>query len=77
MEVTSMIAERIRRLVETTPFEIESGQIQITISMGISNLPAHRARSEEELVKMADQALYNAKREGRNRVCIFLGYSSE
>jgi diguanylate cyclase (GGDEF)-like protein len=77
LEVTSMIAERIRRLVETTPFEIESGQIQITISMGISNLPAHRARSEEELVKMADQALYNAKREGRNRVCIFLGYSSE
>jgi diguanylate cyclase (GGDEF)-like protein len=77
LEVTSIIAERIRRLVETTPFEIEGGQIHITISMGISNHPTHQAKSEEELVKMADQALYNAKKEGRNRVCIFLGYSSE
>jgi diguanylate cyclase (GGDEF)-like protein len=77
LEVTSIIAERIRRLVETTPFEIEGGQIHITISIGISNLPTHQAKSEEELVKMADQALYNAKREGRNRVCIFLGHSSE
>jgi len=77
LEVTAIIAERIRRLIETTPFEIEGGQIPITISMGISNLPAHQAKSEEELVKMADQALYNAKKEGRNRVCIFLGYSTE
>jgi diguanylate cyclase (GGDEF)-like protein len=71
LEVTSMIAERIRRLIETTPFEIEGGQIQITISIGISNLPAHPAKSKEELVKMADLALYRAKNEGRNRVCIF------
>jgi diguanylate cyclase (GGDEF)-like protein len=77
LEVTAIIAERIRRLVETTPFEIESGQIHITISMGISNIPTHQAKSGEDLVKMADQALYKAKNEGRNRVCVFMGYSSE
>jgi diguanylate cyclase (GGDEF)-like protein len=77
LEVTSVIAERIRRLVETTLFEIGDAPIHLSISLGISNLPAHRARSKEELIKMADLALYHAKREGRNRVCIFTGYSSE
>ena len=77
LEVTSVIAERIRRLVETTLFEVGHDQIRLTISLGISNLPAHRARSKEDLIKMADHALYNAKRGGRNRVCIFTGYSPE
>jgi len=77
LEVTSVIAERIRRLVETTLFEVGQTQIHLTISLGISNLPSHRARSKEELIKMADQALYHAKRGGRNRVCIFMGYSAE
>ena len=70
-EESSMIAERIRRLVESTPFEVSRARINLTISLGISNFPSHRARSKEELVKMADQALYDAKRGGRNRVCIY------
>jgi diguanylate cyclase (GGDEF)-like protein len=77
LEVAAIISERIRRLVETTLFDIGQSQINLTISIGISNLPAHRARSKEELIKMADQALYHAKRGGRNRVCIFAGYSNE
>jgi diguanylate cyclase (GGDEF)-like protein len=71
LEESSMIAERIRRLVEETPFEVSHARINITISLGISNFPSHRARSKEDLVKMADQALYDAKRGGRNRVCIY------
>jgi diguanylate cyclase (GGDEF)-like protein len=71
----SMIAERIRKLVESTPFEIANARINLTVSMGISNFPSHRAKSKEELVKMADQALYDAKRGGRNKVCIFTGKS--
>lgn len=71
LDATFVIAERIRRLVENTPFEIGGTKIQLTISMGISNFPTHQARSKEELVKMADEALYEAKRGGRNKVCIF------
>jgi len=71
----SMIAERIRKLVESTLFEIANARINLTVSMGISNFPSHRAKSKEELVKMADQALYDAKRGGRNKVCIFTGKS--
>jgi diguanylate cyclase (GGDEF)-like protein len=68
-----MVAERIRRLVENTPFDMGQTQIRVTISLGISNFPIHRMKSKEELMKMADLALYEAKRGGRNRVCIFKG----
>jgi diguanylate cyclase (GGDEF)-like protein len=76
LEESFVIAERIRRLVESTPFEVAGAQVNLTLSMGISNFPSHRAKSKEELVKMADQALYDAKRGGRNKVCIFTGKSS-
>jgi diguanylate cyclase (GGDEF)-like protein len=73
VDPTNMVAERIRRLVEDTPFDVGQTQIRITISLGISNFPIHRVKSKEELLKMADLALYDAKRGGRNRVCIFKG----
>jgi diguanylate cyclase (GGDEF)-like protein len=73
LDPTNMVAERIRRSVENTPFDMGQTQIHITISLGISNFPIHRMKSKEELVKMADLALYEAKRGGRNRVCIFRG----
>lgn len=71
LEETVMISERIRQLVEKTPFDVGQAHINLTVSLGISNSPIHRARTKEDLVKMADQALYDAKRGGRNRVCIF------
>ncbi len=77
LEESFIIAERIRRLVENTVFEVGGVQVHLTLSMGISNFPNHRAKSKEELVKMADQALYDAKRSGRNKVCIFMGRSSQ
>lgn len=77
LEGAFVIAERIRRLVESTPMEVGGAQVSLTLSMGISNFPSHRAKSKEELVKMADQALYDAKRGGRNKVCIFAGKSSQ
>jgi len=77
LEESFVIAERIRRLVENTPFEVGQAQVNLTLSMGISNFPSHRAKSKEELVKMADQALYEAKRGGRNKICIYSGKSSQ
>ncbi len=71
LEESRMIAERIRRLVENTPVQMGQAQINLTVSMGISNFPIHRPESKEELVKMADRALYEAKRGGRNKVCIY------
>jgi diguanylate cyclase len=65
------IAERIRRLVESTLFDLGKARLNLTVSLGISNFPQHGARSKEELVQMADQALYEAKRGGRNQVSIY------
>jgi len=77
LEQSFVIAERIRQSVEKTLFEVERAQVNLTLSMGISNFPSHRVKSKEELIKMADQALYDAKRGGRNRVCIFAEKSSQ
>ena len=71
LEETTMIAERIRQLVERTVFDVKQAHINLTVSLGIANFPSHNARAKEDLVKMADQALYDAKRGGRNRVCLF------
>ncbi|MGQ9509952.1 MAG: sensor domain-containing diguanylate cyclase [Thermodesulfobacteriota bacterium] len=74
LDEANMIAERIRRLIEKTSFTIGRVQMNITVSLGISNFPTHHVKTKEELVRMADQALYEAKRGGRNRVCLFGGY---
>lgn len=71
LEVTVAIAERIRRQIEHTSFEVGQTQLNLTVSLGISSFPSHHARSKEDLIQMADQALYDAKRGGRNRVCVY------
>ncbi len=63
------IAERLRKSVESTPFSISRAphKLNITISIGIAGSEKHD-NSAEALLHRADQALYRAKREGRNRV---------
>jgi two-component system, cell cycle response regulator len=63
------IAERLRKSVESTPFAISRApnHLNITISIGIAGSEKH-GDSAEALLHRADQALYRAKREGRNRV---------
>lgn len=41
----------------------------MTVSIGVASFPAH-AGSPSELLAIADRALYRAKHEGRNRVCV-------
>jgi two-component system cell cycle response regulator len=69
MAVATVVAERIRRRIATDPFAVSDGAkaIPVTISIGLSalNAPADTAAA---IVKRADQALYRAKRDGRNRV---------
>jgi two-component system, cell cycle response regulator len=69
MAVASLVAERIRRKVASEPFRIEQGAkaLDVTISIGLSALMATED-SGTTLLKRADQALYRAKRDGRNRV---------
>lgn len=64
------IAERIRRVFEKTKFEIEGKDLSVTLSAGISAFkPSDKTDiSKQMLIKYADDALYKAKEEGRNKV---------
>ncbi|MFN3765435.1 MAG: GGDEF domain-containing protein [Aliihoeflea sp.] len=60
------IAERIRRAVEATPLCIDGSEHRLTISVGCAAFSGP-ARFRD-LFSLADQRLYDAKRQGRNRV---------
>ncbi len=63
------VAESARSAVERTVIPFEEHVLQVTVSVGVATFPIH-AQSAEELIAAADQALYEAKRSGRNRVCV-------
>lgn len=58
--------ERLRLSVEKTEIESEAGRLSLTISLGVASYEDD-THSLDEVVKEADQALYEAKRLGRNR----------
>jgi diguanylate cyclase (GGDEF)-like protein len=63
VELASEVAERIRARVESQEF---AGR-KITLSIGIAEFPAN-GQTADEVISSADEALYAAKRKGRNRV---------
>ena len=67
--VASIVAERIRRRIASEPFPIQQGStaIDVTISIGIAALSL-ADDGAASVLRRADQALYRAKRDGRNRV---------
>jgi two-component system, cell cycle response regulator len=66
--VATMVAERLRRRIAGEPFPIQQGArtVDVTISIGIAALGSKDTAAA--VIKRADQALYRAKRDGRNRV---------
>lgn len=66
-----LVAERVRRTVEQAVLELPDGRtIGVTISCGIACYP-ECAEGAEEMISKADQALYTAKLDGRNRVTLY------
>lgn len=63
------VAERIRASVESTEFLVYQKRHRLTVSIGLASYPDH-ARTAEEVLQMADDAMYNAKRAQRNKVYI-------
>jgi diguanylate cyclase (GGDEF)-like protein len=63
------IAERIRGAVADARFETRTDRpLHIEVSVGVAAYPTH-ARAPEQLIDLADKAMYRAKSLGRNRVC--------
>ncbi len=63
-----IIAEDLRALVESHAFVSDDKRIKVTISLGVGALQP--AMQSSDLYRSADQMLYQAKRTGRNRVCV-------
>jgi diguanylate cyclase (GGDEF)-like protein len=70
LETALVVAERLRAHVAEIVVDSDQGPVQFTTSVGVSTLPSD-ATEMEALINCADQALYRAKREGRNRVIKF------
>ena len=65
-------ANRIREAFSERSVSTEQGQVQATISVGVASIRG--SESIDRLLQRADEALYRAKSEGRNRAC---GYEDE
>lgn len=79
VEGGAAVGEQIRALIEASPFDLTSvedapDELPVTVSVGVSAMDAAdpaRVRSPEKLVLEADEAVYAAKKSGRNRVKVF------
>lgn len=69
LRIAVEVGERIRSTIEKHPFMFEEKQIPVTISIGIATIDS-TSKNPEELIATADKALYDAKNQGRNRVCV-------
>ncbi|SNY93912.1 two-component system, cell cycle response regulator [Cohaesibacter sp. ES.047] len=67
--LATVVAERIRKKVAEKPFIIHKGRnmIDVTVSIGLA-ASMNGTESPDRLLKRADEALYRAKKDGRNRV---------
>ncbi|CAO3355735.1 GGDEF domain-containing protein [Azospirillum palustre] len=61
------VAERIREAIQAIPFQLQGNPLGVTASIGVAQV-ARLGESWPDLVHAADMALYEAKRDGRNRV---------
>jgi len=68
LQGASAFGERIRRIVQAQLFLYQETEIRVTISVGVATVPDVGMREPAELIALADEALYEAKRGGRNRV---------
>lgn len=68
LEGAEQLAENLRARVEKHPFQFQGEAIPVTISMGAALLTEEM--SSQDIVTAADGKLYEAKRGGRNRVCV-------
>ncbi len=70
-------AERLWRGVAERPFLSDLGsRIHVTLSLGVALFPSSDVKTKDALLRAADSALLQAKRDGGNRICVFRQHGS-
>ncbi len=64
-----VVAERLRRQVEESTFLVDGHTLRLTVSVGVACYPDH-AQTRQEVIKMADEAMYHGKHKSRNVVYV-------
>ena len=65
------VAERIRNTIDSLRIKHEDELIHFTMSFGIASFQTEEVTASDKLIKRADSALYQAKKQGRNQCCVF------
>lgn len=65
------LAERIRQLLQQAEVKYEAERLHVTASFGLALIQKESSLKLEQLIDRADQALYQSKREGRNRITVW------
>ena len=65
------VADRVWRSVGGEAVMIDGQAYPVTISVGVALYPSRDVKSKDQLIKAADRALYQAKDDGRDRICVF------
>ena len=69
LQEAEMAAEKLRKALEQSPLKVEDISLPITMSGGVSTF-LNQFTDIDQQIKEADNALYNAKRDGKNKVCV-------
>ena len=68
LEIAKKTAECMRKSIENASIKYEGIDIRVTVSFGIYSLKSKGNENADDLLKFADEKLYLAKRNGRNRI---------
>ena len=65
------LAESLRETIASAAFSTEYGEMNVSVSIGVSRIPTNGKRELNAVLAEADAALYAAKQSGRNKVVCF------
>jgi diguanylate cyclase (GGDEF)-like protein len=65
------VSERLREKIKSIKMSYNGNSFNVTMNFGVATLPNNQKVSSDKFIKMADEALYRAKGQGRNRSCVF------
>jgi diguanylate cyclase (GGDEF)-like protein len=65
------VADRVWRSVGGEPYSMPGASERVSLSVGVAVFPSRDIKSKDQLIKAADRALYQAKGDGRDRICVY------